>query len=116
MSALPPKADKQVLRWNHFADGRSVFISRHQIVGFVRVPIELDSSPIGSGMSALGQKQTFGSRNAMSALPPKADIAECDGDVRFVPKADISYPRQSGFAHITARATCLGYRRPQPAP
>ena len=21
--------------------------------------------------------------------PPKADIAECDGDVRFVPKADI---------------------------
>ena len=25
----------------------------------------------------------------MSALPPKADIAECDGDVRFVPKADI---------------------------
>ena len=25
----------------------------------------------------------------MSALPPKADIAECDWDVRFVPKADI---------------------------
>jgi hypothetical protein len=25
----------------------------------------------------------------MSALPPKADIAECDGHVRFVPKADI---------------------------
>ena len=23
----------------------------------------------------------------MSALPPKADIAECDRDVRFVPKA-----------------------------
>ena len=27
----------------------------------------------------------------MSALPPKADIAECDGDVRFVPKADITH-------------------------
>jgi hypothetical protein len=27
---------------------------------------------------------------AMSALPPKADIAECDWDVRFVPKADIA--------------------------
>ena len=40
-------------------------------------------------MSALGQKQTFGPKNAMSALPPKADIAECDGHVRFVPKADI---------------------------
>jgi hypothetical protein len=26
---------------------------------------------------------------AMSALPPIADIAEGDGDVRFVPKADI---------------------------
>jgi hypothetical protein len=25
----------------------------------------------------------------MSALPPKADIAERDRDVRFVPKADI---------------------------
>ena len=24
----------------------------------------------------------------MSALPPKADIAECDRHVRFVPKAD----------------------------
>jgi len=26
----------------------------------------------------------------MSALPPKADIAECDRHVRFVPKADVS--------------------------
>ncbi len=26
----------------------------------------------------------------MSALPPKADIADCDEDVRFVPKADIA--------------------------
>jgi hypothetical protein len=40
-------------------------------------------------MSALGQKQTFDDGWPMSALPPKADIAECDGDVRFVPKADI---------------------------
>jgi hypothetical protein len=27
----------------------------------------------------------------MSALPPKADIAERNWDVRFVPKADISH-------------------------
>ena len=27
-------------------------------------------------MSALGQKQTFAVQNAMSALPPKADISE----------------------------------------
>jgi hypothetical protein len=26
----------------------------------------------------------------MSALPPKADIAERDGNVRFVPKADMN--------------------------
>src|SRR5262249_18551577 len=41
-------------------------------------------------MSALGQKQTFGPRNAMSALPPKADIAEHRRYVCFVPIADIN--------------------------
>jgi hypothetical protein len=46
---------------------------------------------IGSGppMSALGQKQTWASEIAMSALPPKADIVHGGGNVRFVPKADI---------------------------
>jgi len=42
-------------------------------------------------MSALGQKQTSDVVFVMSALPPKADIAEQDQDVRFVPKADISW-------------------------
>jgi hypothetical protein len=37
-------------------------------------------------MSALGQKQTSDWRPLMSALPPKADIAEHHRDVRFVPK------------------------------
>ena len=40
-------------------------------------------------MSALGQKQTSVWRTLMSALPPKADIVQHGGDVRFVPKADI---------------------------
>jgi hypothetical protein len=40
-------------------------------------------------MSALGQKQTFGPRNSMSALPPKADMIRHRFDFRFVPKADI---------------------------
>jgi len=40
-------------------------------------------------MSALGQKQTSEDVKAMSALPLKADIAECDWDVRFWHKADI---------------------------
>jgi hypothetical protein len=40
-------------------------------------------------MSALGQKPTFKVVFAMSALPPKAGIAQHDGNVRFVPKVDI---------------------------
>jgi hypothetical protein len=40
-------------------------------------------------MSQLGQKQTFGSGNPMSALPPKADIAGRQLNARFVPKADV---------------------------
>jgi hypothetical protein len=40
-------------------------------------------------MSALGQRQTLSDIKAMSALPPKADIAERDWHVRFVPKVDI---------------------------
>jgi len=36
-------------------------------------------------MSALGQKQTLKPVCVMSALPPKADIAESDWHVRFVP-------------------------------
>ena len=45
-------------------------------------------------MSALGQKQTYSDVWPMSALPPKADIAEHDEDVRFVPKADMRRPTQ----------------------
>jgi len=40
-------------------------------------------------MSALGQKQTLRHLQPMSALPRKADIAERDRHVRFVPIADI---------------------------
>jgi hypothetical protein len=40
-------------------------------------------------MSALGQKRTFSEIWAMSALPPKADIAGRQFDVCFVPIADI---------------------------
>jgi D-arabinose 1-dehydrogenase-like Zn-dependent alcohol dehydrogenase len=40
-------------------------------------------------ISALGQKRTSRPFHRMSALPPKADIAQHGGNVRFVPKADI---------------------------
>jgi hypothetical protein len=39
-------------------------------------------------MSALGQKRTLRLQLVMSALPPKADIAERDWHVRFGPEAD----------------------------
>jgi hypothetical protein len=51
-------------------------------------------------MSALGHKQILKRLRPMSALPPKADIAERDCDVRFVPKADI------GTHSITSSAIC----------
>src|SRR5262249_8688871 len=40
-------------------------------------------------------REPFGPKDAMSALPPKADIAERDWNVRFVPEADIrrTYPQ-----------------------
>jgi len=43
----------------------------------------------------------------MSALPPKADIAERDHHVRFVPKADISTAKLAGEKVATP-----AYRRP----
>jgi hypothetical protein len=42
-------------------------------------------------MSALGQKQTSEQDWVMSALPPKADIADAMRTVRFVPIADIAH-------------------------
>jgi hypothetical protein len=59
-------------------------------------------------MSALGQKQTSRDFRAMSALPPKADIAECDHHVRFVPKADI--------LHCSNNAGLLGQVLPNFSP
>ena len=40
-------------------------------------------------MSALGQKQTCAVQNAMSALPPIADMRSAKTKARFVPIADI---------------------------
>jgi hypothetical protein len=45
-------------------------------------------------MSALGHERTLHDIETMSALPPKADIAEGDWHVRFVPKADIPMKAQ----------------------
>jgi hypothetical protein len=54
-------------------------------------------------MSALGQKQTCAVQNAMSALPPIADMRSALVDVRFVPIADIARidPRKQKDRHAT---------------
>ena len=41
-------------------------------------------------MSALGHKRTCAVQNAMSALPPIADMCGATRDVRFVPIADMA--------------------------
>jgi hypothetical protein len=48
--------------------------------------------PSGGGrpMSALGHKRTYAPQQAMSALPPKADMCGARAHVRFGPKADIN--------------------------
>jgi hypothetical protein len=54
-------------------------------------------------MSALGQKQTLRRFQAMSVLPPKADIAQHRGNVRFVPKAGIGYSINSSARSCSSR-------------
>ena len=40
-------------------------------------------------MSALGHKRTYAVQQAMSALPPRADMCGATRDVRYGPEADI---------------------------
>jgi len=51
--------------------------------------LALRSQPALRRNVCFGQKQTSKLVRAMSALPPKADIADAIRNVRFVPKADI---------------------------
>jgi hypothetical protein len=57
-----------------------------------------------------GQKRTSTSEIAMSALPPKADIAGRQLDVRFVPKADSCTAQISRRIMVQASValTCSG--------
>jgi hypothetical protein len=47
----------------------------------------------------------------MSALPPKADIVQHGGNVRFVPKAAIAGERIGRFSRAAGR-TCLVHWQP----
>ena len=58
-------------------------------------------------MSALGQKQTCAVQNAMSALPPKADMCGACRYVRFVPKADLCTAVIKVIDHLIVRPTAF---------
>jgi hypothetical protein len=61
-------------------------------------------------MSAMGQKRTWRLQFAMSALPPKADIAERDWNVRFVPQGDIQSIPGAVWMYVTERDFQACYR------
>src|SRR5215472_7280232 len=62
---------------------------QHRLTVFHRPParpILFGCPPDQDRMSALGQKQTLGKVQLMSALPPKADMDRRGRDVRFAPE------------------------------
>ena len=65
-------------------------------------------------MSALGHKRTFAVQNAMSALPPKADMCGATRYVRFVPIADISlFMRLRRLDAFVARLLRVRWEEPE---
>jgi hypothetical protein len=64
-------------------------------------------------MSALGQKQTWRTEIPMSALPPKADIAARQLNVRFVPKADSCSAAKNGQSIHLIKRQRAGTPRPR---
>src|SRR5262249_25258840 len=59
------------------------------------VAVQTSAGKDDHSMSALGQKQTYAAQQPMSALPPKVTSNATYGDVRFGPKADISFVQSS---------------------
>ena len=59
----------------------------------MQVPLCKDESVLGVGSLAqfVQQPRVLDGDDGLSALPPKADIAEHEEHVRFLPKADISH-------------------------
>src|SRR5262245_10512630 len=71
---------------------------------------EADCFEAATSMSALGHKQTYAVQNAMSALPPKADMCGALGHVCFGPKADICSKRKTAsrrFCHEFSKRTSI---------
>jgi hypothetical protein len=77
------------LSGRHFDSGQICGLDTAEMQKFTQPLFVRDRRKSGtSGMSALGQKQTFAPQNVMSALPPKADICAALAHVNYGPKAD----------------------------
>jgi hypothetical protein len=100
MSALPPKADiprrDLNVRFVPKADidrplGKAASTFAVAVIRSVELIVQPDAKDsVGEMGCDPGQKRTLKRLKPMSALPPKADIAERDRNVRFVPKAEVS--------------------------
>src|ERR1700745_2200095 len=94
-SARKAKRDwkAQLLEFAYFRRATPKPNARSRKQGFATGGMGFSVSLHGSNpellMSALGQKQTSDCQLLMSALPPKAEIAEQISNVRPVPKADV---------------------------
>jgi len=82
VSLCPAKFDPYVTIFNETSFAQTCAQRSKEICRIFMSASQID-------FTALGQKQTFGLRNAMSALPPKADMDRHGCNVCFVPKADI---------------------------
>src|SRR6516225_3496459 len=104
------------LRWGN-RDQRSVLTFAVAVLGGgTRTSLQVDvvhHSIFDRATSALGQKRTLSGVRSMSALPLKADIAEHNWNIRFVP--DGPYPARqkelvrSRLLRVNAR-TCAPNR------
>jgi hypothetical protein len=77
----------------------------------------LAQPPYGTSMPQSGrrpqhQKQTSRPEIPMSALPPKADIAEHDQDVRFVPEVEVAAISRCTDARAARRKFAISERVP----
>ena len=87
--------------------GFDISPDRWQIHTMSLLILKADIHERGRQVSALGHKQTFAAQNAMSALPPKADMCSAS-HVRYVPCVDGSELARAFFtlAGLVGAAMC----------
>jgi hypothetical protein len=72
----------RIARWRSCGRHDREFGAHHRLGGNLRIPA-------AAGWGGIHRSRSMSDGCPMSALPPKADIVQHGGNVRFVPKADI---------------------------